>query len=265
MKKLLLLATLPLFVACQEKGNKNETNSQATNNTAQIVEETSTEENPLNISPISHATMVMQWGDTIIYTDPVGGAEAFAGQPEAQLILVTDIHGDHLNVETLEAVQGGATIIAPKAVADELPEAMKASVMVLNNGEETTVMGFTVAAIPMYNLPESPDSRHTKGRGNGYVISKDGMRVYVSGDTEDIPEMRNLKDIDVAFVCMNLPYTMDVDAAADAVIEFAPKTVYPYHYRGKGGLSDVDKFKNLVEGAEVNTEVRLLDWYPNRS
>ena len=112
----------------------------------------------------------------------------------------------------------------------------------------------------MYNLTEERKNFHTKGRGNGYVVTLGGKRVYVSGDTEDIPEMRALKDIDAAFVCMNLPYTMDVDHAADAVLAFKPKIVYPYHYRGKEGMSDVEKFKTLVS-KEKAVEVRLLKWY----
>ena len=123
-------------------------------------------------------------------------------------------------------------------------------------------MGLNIKAIPMYNLPESADSRHTKGRGNGYIVNFGGKNVYLSGDTSDIPEMRNLKGIDVAFVCMNLPYTMDVDAAASAVIDFKPGIVYPYHYRGQGGLNDVDKFKELVNKGASKVDVRLRQWYP---
>ena len=108
--------------------------------------------------------------------------------------------------------------------------------------------------MPMYNLTPIRLRFHNKGRGNGYVMAFGGKRVYVSGDTEDIPEMRELKKIDVAFVCMNLPYTMTQEQAADAVPEFKPKTVYPYHYRG----SDTAKFKKLVADA---SEVRLRDWY----
>jgi L-ascorbate metabolism protein UlaG (beta-lactamase superfamily) len=114
----------------------------------------------------------------------------------------------------------------------------------------------------MYNLPESQDSRHTKGRGNGYLITLAGKRLYVSGDTEDIPEMRQLKKIDAAFVCMNLPYTMDVKQAADAVLAFKPGIVYPYHYRGQGGLSDINEFKQIVNNKNSKIDVRLLDWYP---
>jgi L-ascorbate metabolism protein UlaG (beta-lactamase superfamily) len=116
----------------------------------------------------------------------------------------------------------------------------------------------------MYNLPETADSRHTKGRGNGYVINIGGKNIYISGDTEDIPEMRALKNIDVAFVCMNLPYTMDINQAASAVLAFKPKIVYPYHYRGSGGLSDVAAFKKMVNEKDPKIDVRLAEWYSSK-
>jgi L-ascorbate metabolism protein UlaG (beta-lactamase superfamily) len=113
----------------------------------------------------------------------------------------------------------------------------------------------------MYNLREEALQFHKKGRGNGYVIELAGQRIYISGDTEDIPEMRKLQEIDKAFVCMNLPYTMPVESAADAVLDFKPKKVYPYHYRGQGGLSDVQKFKTLVNTGNSDIEVIQLNWY----
>ena len=136
--------------------------------------------------------------------------------------------------------------------------------MILNNGQTTEQSGAKITAIPMYNLPEDTASRHTKGRGNGYVMNFGGKNIYVSGDTEDIPEMRQLKNIDVAFVCMNLPYTMDINQAASAVLEFKPEIVYPYHYRGQGGLSDVNAFKKLVNDANKDIDVRLVNWYPTK-
>ena len=116
----------------------------------------------------------------------------------------------------------------------------------------------------MYNLREEALKFHTKGRGNGYVLTINEERIYFSGDTEDIPEMRNLKNIDKAFVCMNLPYTMTVESAADAVLAFKPKQVYPYHYRGTQGLSDVAKFKKIVNEKDTSIEVVQWNWYPNR-
>jgi len=115
----------------------------------------------------------------------------------------------------------------------------------------------------MYNLPEDANSKHPKGRGNGYLLSIDNKHIYISGDTEDILEMRMLRNIDIAFICMNLPYTMDINQAANAVLEFQPKIVYPYHYRGKNGYSDITKFKELVNTKNKNIEIRIRNWYPN--
>jgi L-ascorbate metabolism protein UlaG (beta-lactamase superfamily) len=217
----------------------------------------------LQIQPVTHATFVMTYNNKTFYIDPTGGASAFAGMAHPDVILVTDIHGDHNDPATIDAIKTANTIIvAPKAVAEKLVNIDKSKLVILNNGENTNQGGVSIKAIPMYNLPDDAESRHTKGRGNGYVISFGGKNIYVSGDTEDIPEMRQLKNIDVAFVCMNLPYTMDIKQAASAVLEFKPKIVYPYHYRGQGGLSDVEGFKKLVNEGDKNIEVRLVNWYP---
>ncbi len=179
------------------------------------------------------------------------------------MILITDIHGDHLNEETLKELDlEKTTIIAPQAVIDQMDDLFKEKTQALPNGEKLVWNEITVEAVPMYNLPETADSRHTKGRGNGYVLTIGSIRIYISGDTEDIPEMRALRNIDIAFVCMNMPYTMDVGQAADAVLEFKPKVVYPYHYRGSGGLNDVEKFKSLVNNSNKDIDVRLRNWYP---
>ena len=216
---------------------------------------------PVQVIPISHATAVLVWGDVVIYTDPTGGAEAFAGQPLADIVLVTDIHGDHLETSTLAAVVGEqTTLIVPQAVKDMLPDDLAARARVLANGETIADRELKILAMPMYNLPEGPE-RHPKGRGNGYLIAGADFRVYVAGDTAGIPEMRALTDIDIALVPMNLPYTMGVEEAADAVLAFKPKQVYPYHYRGPDGLADVGKFKQLVDAGNAGVEVVLLDWY----
>jgi L-ascorbate metabolism protein UlaG (beta-lactamase superfamily) len=221
-----------------------------------------TSSGPLMIQPINHGTLVLTWNNKTIYIDPYPNAKAFDGIAPADLILITDIHGDHLNAETLNAIETSkAKLIVPQAVADQLPEKLKGKGTVLANGKKITEAGITITAIPMYNLPETPDSRHTKGRGNGYVLNLGGKMVYISGDTEDIPEMRALKNIDVAFVCMNLPYTMDIEQASSAVLEFKPKIVYPYHYRGQGGLNDVEGFKKLVNAVNSSIDVRLRNWY----
>lgn len=217
----------------------------------------------LVVQPVSHATFVLSHGETTVYVDPVGGAEAFAGLSRPDLVLITDIHGDHLEAPTVAAVTADeTTIVAPRAVAEGLGEGEKERTKVLANGESVELDGITVEAIPMYNLTEERSRFHPKGRGNGYVVTLGGQRIYISGDTEDIPEMRALEGIDVAFVCMNLPYTMEVDKAADAVLEFEPRVVFPYHYRGQGGVSDVERFRELVS-RNPKIEVRLLGWYPD--
>jgi L-ascorbate metabolism protein UlaG (beta-lactamase superfamily) len=220
---------------------------------------------PVEVMPISHATGILKWGSTLVYMDPTGGKEAFDGKPEADIVLITDIHGDHLNVETLEAVLGDATLIVPQAVIAMLPQNLAAKAVVMNNGDKRTEQGIEILAMPMYNLPEADDSRHLKGRGNGYVLEREGYRVYIAGDTAGIPEMRSLTGIDMAFIPMNLPYTMDVEEAASAVLDFQPKKVYPYHYRGPEGLSDINRFKELVNQGGKDIEVVFGDWYPEKA
>ena len=224
-----------------------------------------TAKGPLIIQPVQHASLALITPGVTIYVDPAGGAENFKGIAAPGIILITDIHGDHFDVKTLEAVKTAATLlVVPQAVADKLPAADKEKLVVLKNGDNSMQSGISISAIPMYNLPESPTAMHTKGRGNGYVLGIGGKNIYISGDTQGIPEMRSLKNIDVAFVCMNLPYTMDIKEAADAVLAFKPKIVYPFHYRGQGGLSDVNGFKSLVEAGNKGIEVRLRNWYPGR-
>ena len=249
MKRIFLLTLTVLFFAACNNSEKKKTEEVSMTAEVELKETTNkpASETFLDITPIEHATMVLQWDDTVLYVDPVGGAEAFEGQPSPNIILVTDIHGDHMNAETIQAVLTDKTkLIAPQAVADKLPKDLQDKVQVMNNGESAMHFNIAIEAIPMYNLREEALKFHKKGRGNGYILEKDDKRVYISGDTEDIPEMRNLTNIDIAFVCMNLPYTMPVDKAADAVLAFKPNTVYPYHYRGTEGLSDVSKFKDLV-------------------
>lgn len=226
------------------------------------VEETMTEINPVTVTPISHATMVLNIGGVNVYVDPVGGADAFVGQAPANIVLVTDIHGDHLSTSTLEAVvDAQTTLIVPQAVKDLLPEALARRAQVMANDEVATEQGLAITAVPMYNVPETDDSRHAKGRGNGYIVEVDDTRVYIAGDTGPIPEMKALTGIDVAFIPMNLPYTMGVEEAAQAVVAFAPAKVYPYHYRQPDGFADVEKFKSLVIAGNPNIVVELLPWY----
>jgi L-ascorbate metabolism protein UlaG (beta-lactamase superfamily) len=224
-----------------------------------VADEIKTSNGNLKIQPVSHASMVLTWNNKNIYIDPTGSADMYKSFGAPDLIIITDIHGDHMDLKAIEALNTkGAIVIAPQAVGYQLPASAREKLVLLSNGMQTSQMAIMIKAIPMYNLPEAADSRHVKGRGNGYILTLGGKSVYISGDTEDIPEMRNLKKIDVAFVCMNLPYTMDINQAASAVLEFKPKIVYPYHHRGQ----DIKAFKKLVNDGNKKIDVRLSDWYP---
>jgi len=220
------------------------------------------QESNIVIDPILHASAIIQWKEKTIYIDPSGGAKAFEGKKAADIVLITDIHGDHMDIDTLDSLDiSKAVIVVPQAVGEKLPAGYTGQLVIINNGETKNVQDIAIEAVPMYNLREEALKFHEKGRGNGYILTLGKERVYFSGDTEDIPEMRALKYIDKAFVCMNLPYTMTVESAANAVLNFKPKQVYPYHYRGTNGLSDIQKFKKLM-AIDPEIEVIQLDWYP---
>ncbi len=207
----------------------------------------------VKITPLYHASTLIEAGGKVIYLDPAKPTK-LDGLPKADLILITDIHGDHMDPASIAQIsKAGTDTLAPPAVVVTVKTAKP-----IANGETKTWQGWTIEASPAYNIVRGPAPGklfHDKGRGNGYVLTYGGVRFYFSGDTEGIPEMRALKNIDVAFVCMNLPYTMPPEEAADAVKAFHPKIVIPYHYHG----SDLAVFKKGLEGTGI--EVRILDWY----
>src|SRR5581483_11686220 len=211
----------------------------------------------ITIQPINHATLQVRHGSHVIDVDPVAQAN-FAGLQAPDIILVTDIHGDHLDPATVAKLKKADTkIVAPAAAAAKLDGAI-----VMKNGETKDIGGVSVEAVPMYNLQRGPAAGqlyHDKGRGNGYIVTLGGKRLYFAGDTECIPEMKALKNIDVAFIPMNLPYTMPPAEAAECVKAFKPKIVYPYHYRGQ----NLEDFKKALEGSGV--DVRIRDWYASGS
>ncbi|MFY9683015.1 MAG: MBL fold metallo-hydrolase [Candidatus Sulfotelmatobacter sp.] len=209
---------------------------------------------PVKITPLYHASTLIEAGGKTIYVDPAKPAK-FTGLPKADLILITHIHGDHMDPGSIKEIsKPEAEILAPPSVVQTVTNAKP-----MSNGDTKTWQGWTIEAVPAYNVKRGPSPGtffHPKGRDNGYVLTYGGKRFYFSGDTEGTPEMRALKNIDVAFVCMNLPYTMPPEEAADAVKAFHPKIVIPYHYRG----SDLAVFQKGLEGTGI--EVRVLDWYP---
>jgi L-ascorbate metabolism protein UlaG (beta-lactamase superfamily) len=208
------------------------------------------------IHPVYHASVWFEFGGKVIAVDPwsKGGAR-FEAMPKADFVLITDIHPDHFDPPALERVKkAGTVVIAPQVVADKLPGAV-----VMKNGEKKDLGLFGVEAIPMYNLKRGPEPGklfHDKGRGNGYVLTLGDHRFYLSGDTECTDEMKALTAIDVAFVCMNVPYTMPPAEAAECVKAFQPRILYPYHYRD----SNLADLQGALVGVKT-TEIRERTWY----
>ena len=209
----------------------------------------------LAVVPLEHASVLFQWHGEAIYVDPTASAVADGSLPKADVVLITDIHADHLDTAGLDLVRKtGTLLVGPQAVADKT----KLDV-VMSNGDTRQVLDVVATAVPMYNLKRGPSAGklyHDKGRGNGYELAFDNVRVYLSGDTECTTEMKTLEKIDVAFVCMNLPYTMPPAEAAECIAAFKPKVLLPYHYRGSD-LGDLDKG---LSGKGI--EIRKREWYP---
>ena len=207
----------------------------------------------LKITFIGHGTLMFTFGDMVIHVDPWSRAADYDGMPKADLILVTHEHGDHLDAATIEALTRDNTSLVLTEVCAEAVDGG----IVMENGQTQTIAGVTIEAVPAYNLANlRPDGSpfHPKGVGNGYVLTFGDTRVYVAGDTENTPEMKALTGIDVAFLPMNLPYTMDPEMVADAAKVFRPRILYPYHY----GETDVSELLRLLAG-ESGIEVRVRE------
>lgn len=212
-----------------------------------------TVEGDVIIHPVGHASLAIGFGAHVIYVDPA--KEDFSGLPAPTGILITHAHGDHFDIPNLLKIAGDtAAIITNEEVAGLMPAALKERTLPVKNGGSGELDGIFISAVPAYNTTENRKQYHPEGRDNGYVLTLGDKKIYIAGDTEDTPEMRALTGIEVAFLPMNVPYTMSIEQAADAVKAFKPAIVYPYHY----GSSDTARFKELVGDA---AEVRLVDWY----
>ena len=203
----------------------------------------------VDIACLSHGSISVTYKGFIIQIDPVGGRNAdYSASPKADVILITHEHGDHLNKETIDLLTKDDTrLIANGKSQAQLGygEAMA------NGGNATLAKGITVEATPAYNTTEGRETFHPKGNGNGYLLTLGGLRVFVSGDSEDIPEYAELKDIDVAFLSANQPYTMTVEQCIHAAKVIKPKVLVPYHL----GNTDMQAIKDGLEGTGI--EVRL--------
>jgi L-ascorbate metabolism protein UlaG (beta-lactamase superfamily) len=249
-----------LLVACGAAPTQNlntapqtTPNRQAATPTATPAQ-TSVREGDITLTPITHASFQIEYGGKVIHVDPTSPGD-YSHAKQADLVLITHDHPDHLDPAAIARVRKqGAPVVAPSASADKIENPT-----VMSNGETKTIAGISIEAVPMYNLQRGPSPGqffHPKGRGNGYILTLGGKRVYIAGDTECTPEMRTLKNIDIAFIPMNLPYTMPPSEAAECVKAFLPKVAYPYHYRGQ----NPEEFKAALK--DVPVEVRLFDWYP---
>jgi len=207
---------------------------------------------------IQHASFVLRQGGLTIFVDPTGKVEQYAPYGTPDLILITHEHGDHFDKELINSLKAEKTLL----VAPKLITAATGFGHVMNNNETFVYKKVKIEAIPMYNTTPERLQYHKKGVGNGYMLTINGQRIYIAGDTEDIPEMMAIKNIDHAFVCMNLPYTMSVEQAARAVLALRPKNVYPYHYRTQGvdPNETIATFKALV-AADAKINVVMLKWY----
>ena len=208
------------------------------------------------VHAVHHGTLYIEVDKKVVWVDPFSEGK-LDDKPKADFILVTDIHPDHLDEKAIGAVKKPETkVMGPKAVAEKLDGSAavaKADFEVIANGEKKKLGPLEVEAVPMYNTKPDADSGktfHEKGRGNGYVLTYGGKRVYVSGDTACTTEMKALTKIDHAFVCMNLPYTMTPDEAGECVAAFKPAIVTPYHHRG----SDLAAFDKKLDGSGVKVE-----------
>jgi L-ascorbate metabolism protein UlaG (beta-lactamase superfamily) len=221
----------------------------------------------VEITPMTHAHVQVQFGGKVIQVDPTNMSNLTSARP-ADLIIVTDIHGDHMDQKAIDALKKPTTIVvAPKPVAGKLTGV---KTEVVSNGETRTIDGVQIQAVAAYNLQRGPQAGqlfHDKGRGNAYILTLGGQRIFFSGDTECVPEIKALTMIDVAFVTMNLPYTMPPDEAAACVKAFKPRIVYPYHYRGMGGPTpeqNLQAFQSAMKGT-AGVEVRTPNFYANQN
>jgi L-ascorbate metabolism protein UlaG (beta-lactamase superfamily) len=212
-----------------------------------------TETGDLTITFVGHGSLVLGYRDKIVHVDPVSREGDYSKLPKADVVLITHEHGDHLDPKALGQIRKDQTkILLTKACAEKVPDGT-----VVKNGDVVTIDGFKIEAVPAYNIAHKrPDGQpfHAKGVGNGYVIHFDKTRVYVAGDTENIPEMANLKDIAIAFLPMNLPYTMTPEMAADAARMFQPGILYPYHY----GETDAKALVELLKGTKIDVRIRKM-------
>lgn len=214
----------------------------------------STSAGDLKITFLGHGSLLFQFNGKNIYIDPFSRVADYAQLPQADMILLTHEHRDHLDPQALENVRAeGTTLILTEACAEQVSGGI-----ILQNGDIHTADSILIETIPAYNLVhkrENGQPYHPKGVGNGYILTFGDQRVYVAGDTENIPEMKGLKNIDIAFLPMNLPYTMTPEMVADAAMTFRPGILYPYHF-GETNTTRLEKL--MVSARDIEVRIREM-------
>lgn len=214
----------------------------------------STAAGDLVITFVGHGTLLLEHGGRVVHVDPWSRLADYGALPDADLILITHAHRDHLDPAAINEIRREDTVVIGNAEACEQVGGCRT----VANGEAVEVVGLSIVAVPAYNLVHRRDSGepfHPKGRDNGYVVDFAGVRVYIAGDTENTPEMKTLSEVDVAFLPMNVPYTMTPEMVADAARAFRPRVLYPYHY----GETDPARLAELLaDEGEIEVRIRPL-------
>jgi L-ascorbate metabolism protein UlaG (beta-lactamase superfamily) len=252
MRKILtcLLATLGLTTACGQQSQKPQA---ADADTYEVDVFKTKSGKTVKFHALVHASIRMEYDGKEIQIDPVtklgNKTIDYSAMPKANYIFVTHEHGDHFDKEAIRLLSAdGTRLVTNRRCAD-----MLGSGEVMANGDKMQIAdGFTVEAVPAYNITEGRTQFHPAGRDNGYILTIDGLRVYIAGDTEDIPEMATIKDIDIAFLPCNQPYTMTTDQLLKAARIIRPKVLFPYHY----GQTDVTKLPAQLQADGIDVRIR---------
>lgn len=206
----------------------------------------------VTITFIKHGSLMLTYNKHIIQVDPVSDYADYSMFPKADLILITHEHGDHLDAKAINAASNKETMIILNASSQK----KLGKGIVMNNGDKKNVLGdIKIEAVPAYNTTPGKEIYHPRNRDNGYVLTIDGLRIYIAGDTEDIQEMKDLKNINIAFLPVNQPYTMTIDEAVCAAKVLTPKVLYPYHF----GNTDVKKIKADLKDTSIDVRLRKME------
>ncbi len=210
--------------------------------------------NTLTLTFFGHSSLMIRYGKTVIHVDPMEDYADYSKLPKADIVLITHDHFDHCSPAAVGRIRASDTLVVLTALCAR----KLAGGIVLANGEAKIVKGIRVEAVAAYNIVHMRSAGipfHPKGEGNGYAVSLGKLMLYAAGDTENTPEMKALRNIDIAFLPMNIPYTMTPEMVADAALAFRPKVLYPYHF----GDTDTSRLRLLLSVAkDIDVRIRRM-------